>query len=730
MFKRVICLSFIFLTCFQNLVKADEGMWLPLLIERNFEEMERLGIKLTPEDIYSVNNSSIKDAIVNFGGFCTGEIVSDQGLILTNHHCGYESIQTHSSVENDYLSDGFWASSHEEEKFTEGLSVTFLVRMEDVTSEVLAAASSGDEQAIQAVTEELESKAVEGTHYDAEIKDFYGGNEYYLFVYETFEDVRLVGAPPSSIGKFGGDTDNWMWPRHTGDFAFFRVYAGPDGKPAAYDPDNVPLQPRHHLPVSLKGVEKGDFTMVLGYPGNTQRYLTSEGLREVVELKNSARIKIREKRLEVMKADMDASEEIRIKYSPKYYQVSNYYKYFIGQNQGVKRLNVIDRKKKEEQAFMEWVQADESRKGKYGNLMDNYEKIYDASREVTVPYVYLEEALLAPEVMLLAYQMNEFYEVLSADLDQEIIDSVTAELRDEMRDHFKNYNAPTDRNLMVALFEMYYNDVDKEFHPSAFDKIKKNTTKSFERLADRIFKKSMLVSEEKVNAFLDNPTAEALEKDVAFQLAQTVIQEFREKAGPVLGGVYMALGQQERVYLSALKQLKEGKNMYPDANFSMRLTYGTVQSYYPRDGVKYLHGTTLRGIMEKEDPDSEEFIVPAKLKELHDNNDFGRYESDGTVPVCFITNNDITGGNSGSPVINAEGHLIGTAFDGNWEAMSGDLVFEPELQRCIVTDIRYVLFIVDKFAGATHLIEEMTLIEADEEAEVEEMEEAVPQEVD
>ncbi|MFN6944421.1 MAG: S46 family peptidase [Cytophagaceae bacterium] len=717
MSKKVFSVLFVLCISFQNLF-ADEGMWLPLLINKNYEEMERLGIRLTPEEIYSVNNSSLKDAIVNFGGFCTGEIISSEGLIMTNHHCAYESIQSHSSVEKDYLTNGFWAMNRKQELYNEGLSVTFLIRMEDVTEVIKKELGSdfvGRDEKLDELSATLSRQATEGTHYHAEVKSFFNGNQYYLFVYETYTDVRLVGAPPSAIGKFGGDTDNWMWPRHTGDFAFFRVYAGADGKPASYSETNVPLKPRHHLPVSLKGVEKDDFTMVMGYPGSTDRYLPSEGLKMLVNEKNPARIKIRERRLALMKEDMDASESIRIMYSPKYYQVSNYYKYFIGQNQGVKRLNLVSRKQKDEESFMEWVNSNSERKAAYGKIMANYKKIYDANRVVVTPYVYLEEAVFGSDVMLTAYQLIEFNGMLASGASAAVLDSVRLSVREDMADHFKNYNAATEKKILAAMLEMYYTDVDKDFHPEVYQVIEKKYKGNFSRYVEEVFKKSFLVSSDRMNGFLDNPSAKAMEMDKGYQLMLSFLQGFRSKAGALLGSVYASLEEQNRIYTKALLEKNKDRPMYPNANFTMRLTYGTVQDYYPRDAVKYLHITTMEGIMEKEDPDSEEFMVPDRLKELYINKDYGQYGEDGKMPICFITNNDITGGNSGSPVINADGHLIGTAFDGNWEAMSGDIVFEPELQRCIVTDIRYILFVIDKFAGASHLIEEMTLVGVEEE---------------
>lgn len=711
--------SFLLLLTFSFIAFADEGMWLPLLIKRlNYTDMQKAGLKLSAEEIYSVNNSSLKDAIVNFGGFCTGEIVSKDGLILTNHHCGYESIQSHSTVEKDYLTNGFWAMSRKEELPNKGLTVSFLVRMEDVTERVLGATKgvSADklEERIENVSKRIENEATEGTHYNAEVKSFFEGNEYYLFVYETFKDIRLVGAPPSSIGKFGGETDNWMWPRHTGDFSMFRVYTGPDGKPAEYSEANVPLKPKHFLPVALYGVKDNDYTMILGYPGSTDRYLPSEGVKLIYEETNPARIKIREKRLALMKESMDSEDALRIKYAALYAQIINYYKYFIGQNQGLKRLHIIDKKRQEEQMFREWANADTERKKKYAGIIEEYESIYKDYRKVNKSYVYLEEAGFGTQLTLLAYHFNELYQTLAYGGNKEQIAEAVQGAKKEADENFKNYDLKTDRKIFAALMQMYYQDIPKELHPDIFATVQKKYKGDFNKYAEYVYANSIFADEAKMKAFLANPDMKILDKDPGFKAMSSILNGFRAKAGATLGSVYGRLDDANKKYTKGLMEMKnaKGDKVYPNANFTMRLTYGSVQDYFPRDAVHYNFYTTLDGIIEKEDSTSEEFIVPAKLKELHKKKDFGRYAENNTVPVCFISNNDITGGNSGSPVIDGYGNLVGLAFDGNWEAMSGDIVYEPELQRTISTDIRYVLFIIDKYAGAKHLIEEMQLVES------------------
>jgi hypothetical protein len=718
MIKHFLSLAAAMLLAFNVWATPDEGMWLPLHIKRlNQADMEKRGLKLTAEEIYSINNSSLKDAVVSLGGFCTAEVVSNQGLLLTNHHCAYDAIQDHSAPENDYLTNGFWAMNREEEKPAQGLTAAFLVRMEDVSSRVLAELSddmSEMERNARAavISQQIKKEAEEGTHYNAVVKPFFNGNEYYLFVYETFRDVRLVGAPPSAIGKFGGDTDNWMWPRHTGDFSVLRIYAGKDGKPADYSPENVPLTPRHHLPVSLNGVQAGDFSMILGFPGSTNRYLTSFGVKTLVEQVNPARVKVREKKLNLMKEDMDASDAVRIKYASKYASISNYWKYFIGQIQGLQRLNVKAKKEADEATFTAWVNADPSRKAKYGDALSMIDKAINEQRKYNITMAYLQEAALGTEILSFAYGFRELAEVLKgASNNKEAIAAYTAELKEEVEEHFKEYNLPTDKKIFAAMMQMYYNDVPKEQHPDIFKTINSKYKGNFSKYADDVFSKSIFASKEKTLNFLANPSAKVLEKDPAFIAISSFMNNYFDNILPQTREIAMNLDKGNRLYVAGTIEMNPDKKFYPNANSTMRLTYGQVMGYEPRDGVRYLYYTTLEGVMEKADSTSEEFIVPDKLKELYRNKDYGRYGTDSVMHVAFISNTDITGGNSGSPVINGKGQLIGCAFDGNWEAMSGDIAFEPELQRTISVDIRYILFIIDKYAGAGHLVNEMTLVD-------------------
>jgi len=696
-------------------LKADEGMWLlPLLEKLNIGTMTEMGLKLTAEDIYSVNNSSLKDAIVIFGGGCTGEIVSDQGLLLTNHHCGYGRIQAHSTPEHNYLADGFWAGSLEEELPNPGLSVVFLVKIEDVTKQVQEELSNfSDEEAtmmMRGVAQEIASAATEGTHYQGTVRPFFGGNQFFLLVYEIFQDVRFVGAPPSSIGKFGHDTDNWMWPRHTGDFSVFRVYMGPDGKPAPYSEDNVPYKPKHHLPVSIKGVEKGDFAMVLGYPGGTQRYMTSYEIDEVLSITHPNRIKIRGARQEIIWADMMADEKVRIQYSSKYSGSSNYWKFSIGQSGSLKRLNIKTKKQKQEDKFSKWVNANPEAKEEYGNALKDIKTAVDSRAQLLHSTQYMQECLLrGSEILGAARMTSSLGEAVRSGDDDQIAEAVE-QTRGRAEGFYKNYNPPTDQKVVKVMLKMFMEDVQQEYQPQYLKEISIKYKGDYGKLVDNMFAKSILASEEKFNAFLDNPSAKVLDKDPAILLANSINekhQELQQQIGPFR--TQLGLGSMK--YIAGLMEMHPDKVFYPDANFTMRLTYGSVGDYEPKDAVSYKHYTTLQGVMEKEDPDNYEFIVDPYLKELYEKKDYGRYGKDGEMVVCFTTNNDITGGNSGSPVINGNGELIGLAFDGNWESMSGDIVFEPELQKCINVDIRYVLFVIDKFAGATHLVDEMTVVE-------------------
>lgn len=698
-------------------MKADEGMWLlPLIQKLNIDTMHSLGFRLSAEDLYSINNGSLKDAIVIFGGGCTGEIVSNEGLLLTNHHCGYDAIQNHSTVDHNYLEDGFWAMNHKEELPNSDLSVTFLVRVEDITEKILKginAATSEEKRSerIAFISDSIAAEAISGTHYEAEIESMFGGNNYYLFVYEIYNDVRLVGAPPSSIGKFGHDTDNWMWPRHTGDFSVFRVYSSPDGKPAAYSKDNVPLKPRHFLPVSLKERNLGDFSMVLGYPGTTTRYMTSHEIKELTEITNPNRIKIRGMRLDILMKDMRADEKINIQYASKYSTSSNYWKYSIGQNKGLDNLNILEQKQNEEEAFMDWVNADPERKIKYGDALGLIKNAIEqrAAHQHALQYTY-ETFLSATELIAMANRASGLYAILIREPEnRELIDSLALLLKKRWKSFNDEYSMQTDMKVVPALMTLYRENVPADVLPGIYQLIATKYKNDIQRFTNEMFAKSIFTDAARMDAFIKNPTHQALEKDLAFKTALSVMDVYR-KAYYGVHAFDQDFEKGHRLYIAGLMEMNPDKSFYPDANFTMRMTYGTVQSYNARDAVYYNYYTTMKGIMEKEDPDNWEFVVPEKLKALYENKDFGDYAINDEMPVCFLTNNDITGGNSGSPVIDGDGNLIGLAFDGNWEAMSSNIAFEPELQRCICVDIRYVLFVMDKFAGASHLLNEMKII--------------------
>ena len=704
----------------------DEGMWLPMFVERlNYVDMQEMGLQLTAEEIYSINNSSLKDAIVGLSGggvggfFCTGEIVSEKGLLFTNHHCGYDKIQSHSTVEHDYLKDGFWAMSLEEELPNEGMAASFLVRMEDVTDSIIPFLSdtlteSERTAAVRKIRTRLAEKAEEDGKYTTRVSSFYGGSEYYLFVYTVYKDVRLVGAPPSSIGKYGGDTDNWMWPRHTGDFSIFRIYTGPEGESAKYAEENIPLKPAHHLPVSIDGYEEGDFAMVWGYPGGTERYMTSFGIEYKLDAFLPTLIEIFDAQLQAWKAHMDADQAVRIQYASKYAGLANAWKLFLGQTRGLKRLKVYEKKQKIEIAFQAWADAQPETSEKYGGVLKNLEEGYANLTNDFPVLVYTALAANSPEILGYAAQYGQLLELLDSKADDAIIEETITQLRDGMGGHFKNYYAPADEDAFAALMEVYHNNVPLESQPEYFLELVDDMNGNFTFMADYVFNNSIFESQDQINAFLDKPKKKTLEKDPAFMLST----DFTNMMGQVMGQYRQAntqIGEFNRLFIAGLREMKPDKVFYPDANSTMRMSYGSVQDYIAADAVFYDYFTTLAGVMEKEDATNDEFFVEEKLKTLYANKDFGPYgemvNGKERLNVCFLTTNDITGGNSGSPVINGNGELIGIAFDGNWEAMSGDIAFEPELQRTINVDIRYVLFIIDKLADAQNIIDELTIVD-------------------
>ena len=703
--------------------KADEGMWmLPLLEKMNIATMQDLGCRLSADQIYSINHSSLKDAIVQFGGGCTGEIVSDEGLLLTNHHCGYASIQKLSTVEHDYLTDGYWAMNRGEELPVEGLTVTFLESMADVTDQFNAAMkkaekmyrdSTDKEELVKAyvnenVYEKLIGKAEEeNPHCEAYIVPFYDYNVYYLIVYKVFKDIRFVGAPPSSIGKFGADTDNWMWPRHTGDFSIFRVYADKDNNPAEYSADNVPYSPKKHLRISIGGIQEGDYTMIMGYPGKTTRFQTSPELELQLKL-NDIRIAARTIRQDILMEDMLSDPAIRIKYASKYASSSNGWKKWQGMKIAFDKLDVTGRAEQEEKEFGSWVAEKKKRTEKYGNALKTIRKGVEEGTAPNVRYAIATESIYRIELQQMAARMNSLF---NTTLGKDSAGDTLEALKDayaQLLPVYKDYSASTDKKVAAAMIGYYRDNTSGETAPDSLSAYFMNM--DIAGYVDTLFAASVFVSPEKLLSAIEEKGLDAIKNDPATRLAQKVNKIIIAQY-PGLMNSDKTLAEGRKAYTAGLLEWHKGEPSYPDANFTMRLTYGTVGGYSPKDAVIYRYYTTLDGVMEKEDPDNWEFVVPARLKELYEARDFGPYAMpDGKMPVAFLSNNDITGGNSGSPVLNADGDLLGLAFDGNWESMSSDVMFEPDLQRCINVDIRYVLFIIDKFGGAGWLLDEMDIV--------------------
>ncbi len=697
--------------------KADEGMWIPLLLKKyNYEQMKAKGLKLTPEQLYDVNNSSLKDAVVWFNGGCTGEIISNQGLVLTNHHCGYDAIASNSTPENNILDNGFWAKNHGEEKPIAGMWVSIVQRIEDMTDRVQTELKGVEEKnrpaKLQEIYKKITSEVTKGTSYEAQMREMFKGNAYYLFVFQRYTDIRLVGAPPQSVGKFGGDADNWMWPRHTGDFSMFRIYANKDNKASGYAPDNVPYQPKHSLPISLKGVKEGDYAMIYGFPGRTNRYEFSQGIDLAIEKVNPTIVNLRAIRLKAWKEVMDKNEGDRLKLSADYASIANYWKYFIGQTEQMKRLKVYDFKKDVEAKFNRFG----SGKSEYQNVLANVEKAYTDYRPIALQRTYLGEGILGVSMNGMASSLMPYETNAKDNKDTALANKAIKAALANSEDFYSSFFPSADEKILAQILEMYFNNIPADQHPAYMATILKSkgktNTEKFQNFAKMVYKKSFFVSKEKFEAFAKEPSYKKLMADPCFVMVYAFYNNYLTNYKPKIDAFNAAIGPEARAYVRGLMEMNPEKTWYPDANSSLRLTYGTVQSYDPKDAVHFDYTTTLDGVMEKYDPKNFEFNAPQKLLDLYKAKDYGKYKmANGKLPVAFITNNDITGGNSGSPVIDGEGRLIGLAFDGNWEAMSGDIVFDEKYKRTINVDIRYVMFLIDKLGGAPHIVNEMILVE-------------------
>jgi len=710
-FKRATALFMGLFLVFQA-ARADEGMWLPLYLKQLEGKMQSMGSRLTADDIYNVNKASIKDAIVSFGGFCTGEIVSSKGLVFTNHHCGYDAITELSTTTNNWLEDGFWAPSFDKELPVEGLKVKILVRMEDVTAKVKGVEGK------DAIIKELEAAAAkEGPGYEAKVKPYFYDNEYYLLVYQVFSDVRFVGAPPENVGKFGGDTDNWMWPRHTGDFSVFRIYADANNNPAAYSPNNKPYTPKHSLPISLKGVKQNDFAFIMGFPGQTQRYLTSDAISKTVSTDYPMMASVMDQKLKVQKSYMDKDAAIKLQLASDYASFANTWKYFLGNVYAAKNSDFIQRKLEFEKNFNAWANADPARKEKYGNLVADMKKVIESDPESDKVMTYLNFSLFGSQLVGYAVKYYQVGMMLGdAEVAPDPVKGMLEKNKTNLEKDFKNYNPTVDRAVFSTMLNLYMKDIPAASWPdvlSTGDYAKLKVKKGQDRMqayTDLVYSKSIFADKARMQAWLDKPSGKVLQADPGYKFLQSVINLYitvsgKNEAASASNDELMS------TYMAAVREFKSDEFFYPDANSTLRLTYGSVLPYEGRDGISYHYGTTSKGILEKEVPGDLEFDVTKKLHDLLVAKDFGRYAENGELKVNFLTNNDITGGNSGSPVINGDGHLIGIAFDGNWDSMVGDLSYQKKVQRTISVDIRYVLWFIDKYAGAQNIISELNIVQ-------------------
>lgn len=713
---RLILSSLIFLIVI-NVARAGEGMWLPLLLKSlNEAEMQQMGMKLSAEDIYSVNKGSLKDAIVHFGGFCTSELISPEGLLLTNHHCGYGQIQSHSSLENNYLKNGFWAMDRSEELPNPGLTATFINEIIDVTDKILSNVRedmtvSQRQSVVDRNINKLKSNMKIESYQDIMVRPFFDGNQYFAFITTTYRDVRLVGTPPESIGKFGSDTDNWVWPRHTGDFSIFRIYAGPDNLPADYSKDNVPYKSRHYLPISIDGVEPGDFTMVFGFPGRTQEYLPSYAIKQIIDVLNPAKIEIRETALAIIDKYMRADESIRIQYASKFARIANYWKKWIGESMGLEKTDAVSKKEKMEKRFTSAL----PKNSPYRNLLPQFEKLY--SQRAPLAYVsdyYSEVAGRNIEVMRLVRMGQRLVDTYENN-GEEAYAQYKERVEGSLESFYKDYRPEIDEEVFEALTNLYRDKVDKAFVPKMlYAKAKDDENGRNTNAPSYLLKNSMFNEKDRMMAVLQKDAADAvaeIKEDPLYKFGMNWKEIYDEKVARPLSAIEFSLDSLQRIYMKAQMEVFPNKVFYPDANSTMRVTYGQVNGYTPMDAVYYLPVTHLEGVIEKYEPGDYEFDVSDKLLQLYREKDYGPYaDKDGRMPVCFIGTNHTTGGNSGSPAIDAHGNLIGLNFDRAWEGTMSDYNYDPSICRNIMVDARYILFIIDKYAGATHLIKEMSLV--------------------
>lgn len=701
--KRLLITLFLLVNI--SLLSANEGMWLPSLIKDRIPEMRKMGFKLSSEDIYSINKASMKDAIVHFGGGCTGELISEKGLLITNHHCGFSYIQSHSTVERDYLKDGFWAMNMEEELPNNNLTVSFLVRMEDVTDGVLKSyLPSMSEPERQKIVAENSAKIIEnatkGTTYKGSIESLYYGNQYFLFIYETFYDIRLVGAPPSSIGKFGGDTDNWMWPRHTGDFSIFRIYADKDNRPAKYSKNNVPYRPKKYFSISTTGINEGDFTLVYGFPGKTQEYLMSRAVKYISEVSNPHKIKLRTLRLDVQKEYMSQNQEIRIMYAAKNANVANSWKKWQGEMNGIKRMNIVDKKTEYEKRFNEWAKNREE----YNNIISKLDSLYKMLEPYSFANDYNNEAINSNEILKFAGSLLPCFKGKDGTIKNEDKDSV----KNLIELFFKDYYLPIDKKCFVLLIDEYRKNIPSKFQPEYFISKMREHAGDIYKFADYIFDNSIFANQSQCMKILqDSVTIATILNDPAVEMYVAFKRKFDEDIKPEYNRLNNQITLQYRSYMKGQMEFDKAKDFYPDANSTLRVTYGKVSGYRPADGIYYKPYSTLEGIIEKDNPQIYDYNIPQKLRDIHKNKDYGKWNINGTVPVCFIANNHTSGGNSGSPVINGKGELIGINFDRVWEGTMSDVAYDPEMCRNICLDIRYVMFLIDKYANAQWILEEI-----------------------